>query len=274
MKIAPFAAVAGLAEGSLLLPPGVASPGAAYASVVLLALTALSCLLPWGRLPRRAAVAVPLLYCGTALALTLATRPDSGMGTVVLLPVIWTALFHDRWDSACMVVAVLLVELTVALAQHATDATTFRRLAVWTVLAAVISVASHALRDRARHAHRQVEALKDQLQAVRLADERLRIALALQDDVVNQIFASTLALRLAQADGHDEGTNLRIDDVVSELDDTVRRLRRAVFDSDGGPAQVPAQAPAPGREPDRAPAPGRGPDRAPAPPPGRGPGGP
>jgi hypothetical protein len=113
--VAPFAAVALLAQVSLALPPGPQSGSAVIASIVLLLATAGAFLLPWSRLPAWMSVLVPLLYTGSVLALILAAGATSGVGAVILIPLIWTALFHRRWESACVVAAIVAVELVISL---------------------------------------------------------------------------------------------------------------------------------------------------------------
>jgi hypothetical protein len=114
VRVAPFAVVAVLAEASLALPPGPRSVPAAVVSVLLLAVPA-AFLLPWSRLPAWASVFVPLLYTGSVLALILAAGATSGVGIVILIPLVWTALFHQRWESACVVAAIVAVEVIISL---------------------------------------------------------------------------------------------------------------------------------------------------------------
>lgn len=87
-RAVPFAVVAVLAEVSLALPPGVQSPVAAVVSVVLLLAMAASFALPWGRLPALVTVLVPLA---------------------------WAPLFHRRWESGCVVAAIVAVEVITSL---------------------------------------------------------------------------------------------------------------------------------------------------------------
>lgn len=239
-RMAPFAIGAVLAEISLLLPPGIHLAPAAYISgLLLVAVAAGILLLPWDRLPRRAAVIVPLVYCGAALALALATHRDSGVGVVVLIPLLWTALFHTKSESVAVVAAVVIVEFVISAVQHAVDATILRRVVLWALLATVVSVSVHSLRDRVRDAQRRSEQLRRRLRQVELTDDRLRIALKLQDEVVHRIFSATLTLRATPDAG--ESTQVHVDKAVAELDQTVTVLRRAVFDikAPGGPPDRP-----------------------------------
>ena len=97
-RVVPFAVVAVLAEVSLALPgSGVQSTPAMIASIVLLLAVAALFALPWRRLPAWATVLVPLTYTGSVLALILAAGATAGVGLVILVPLVWTALFHQRW---------------------------------------------------------------------------------------------------------------------------------------------------------------------------------
>src|SRR5580693_148423 len=97
MRAAPFAGIAVLAEASLALAPSPAPLWAVVTSLVLLLAAAASFALPWERLPDWMTVLVPLAYAVSALALTLAAGTTSGVGIVALVPLVWTALYHQRW---------------------------------------------------------------------------------------------------------------------------------------------------------------------------------
>ena len=77
---------------------------------LLLAAAALF-LLPWPRLPAWMPVLVPLTYTASVLALILAAGATSGVGIVLLIPLIWAALFHRRWESMGAVLAIVAVEV-------------------------------------------------------------------------------------------------------------------------------------------------------------------
>ena len=97
-RVAPFAVVAVLAEASLLLPSGTESGRPRWPASLLLLLTAAGFLLPWARLPRWMTVLVPLTCTGSVLALDLTAGSTSGVGIVILIPLVWTALFHRPWE--------------------------------------------------------------------------------------------------------------------------------------------------------------------------------
>jgi signal transduction histidine kinase len=235
-KIAPFALAAVLAEFSLLAPPGVQSPPAAVVSVVLLVATALGiALLPWERLPREAAVVIPLLYCSSVLALSLAAGTNSGLAIVALVPLLWTAMFHEKWESACVVAAVVVVVLVISMVQHDIHGTTLRRGVLWGLLGIVMVAAVHGLRDRLRAAHVRAERFQSYARQAELTDERLRIALALQEKIVKRVFDTTITLNQAAHFETNDETRRLIANAVAGLDETVTLLRRAVFDLEDPP---------------------------------------
>ena len=230
-RLAPFALAAALAEASLLLPPGYSSAPAAAASLSLLVATGAAIgLVPWTRISAGATAAVPLVYCASVLMLTLAAGPNSGIGVVVLIPLVWTALFHDRWQAALVVAAILFVELDTSVAQHALDATMARRLVLWGLLGAAVSTAIHGVRDRVRASHAKATRLRDQLREAEWTEERLRLALSLQERLGHRVFATTLTLAKAAQFDADRRTHDLIVDAVAELDEALRLLRTGVFE--------------------------------------------
>jgi signal transduction histidine kinase len=229
-RAAPFAVVAALAEASLALPPGPQSSWAVIASVVLLLATACAFALPWSRLPPWMPVLVPLAYTASVLALILAAGANSGVGVVILIPLVWTALFHRRWESACIVVAIVTVEVVISLTPvPAPDAVIGRRVLLWASLGALISVAAHGLRDRIARAQAERGRLQDQLRELTLIEDRERIAATLSDNVVQQILAAGLTLQAVADMTAEAEVRRRVDACVEGLDRAVRTLRDAIF---------------------------------------------
>jgi signal transduction histidine kinase len=226
----PFAVVAATAEASLLLPPGPQSWPAVIISVALLLAVAAAFTLPWARLPAWMPVLVPLAYTGSVLALILAAGATSGVGIVILIPLIWTALFHRPWESACVVAAIVAVEVTISLTPVLVPgAVLARRILLWACLGALISVAAHGLRDRVRRTQEESELLQRRLSERTVMADRDRIAADLQDKVIQRIFAAGLALQSAEAQAVRPEVRQRIGTAVGELDHAVRMLREAVF---------------------------------------------
>lgn len=143
--------VVALAEASLALPPGPQSSWAVIVSLGLLLAAAAFFLLLWPRLPAWMPVLVPLTCTASVLAPILAAGATSGVGIVLLIPLIWAALFHRRWESACVVLAIVAVEVIISLTPVAVaDSVIARRILLWASLGTLISVATHGLGDRVR----------------------------------------------------------------------------------------------------------------------------
>jgi signal transduction histidine kinase len=228
-RAGPFALVAVAAEASLALPPGTRAWPAVTVSLVLLAAAGLAFLLPWNRLPGWATVLVPLTYTGSALALTLAGGAVSGVGIVLLVPLIWTALFHQRWESACVVAAIVAAEIVISLVQSAPDAVIVRRVLLWSALGALLAVATHGLRDRIRRSQEAAARLQQQVGELMVVQDRDRLAADLQSSVVQRIFAAGLSLQGVLAMATQAEVRRRAEASITDLDDAIRLLRQAIF---------------------------------------------
>lgn len=232
-RATPFAVVAVLAEASLVFPPGPSSAWPVVVNVVLLAAVAAAFLLPWPRLPAWMSVLVPLAYTGSVLALLLAAGPTSGAGIVILIPLVWAALFHRRWESAVLVAAIVTVEVIISLTPVAVpDMVIARRVLLWALLGTLISVATHDLRDRIRRSQEETAGLQDRLRERSILDDRERIANDLRDKVIQRIFAAGLSLEGAATLSTQPEVRRRVGASVGDLDQAVRILRNTIFSLD------------------------------------------
>jgi signal transduction histidine kinase len=227
--VGPFALVAVAAEASLALPPGTRAWPAVTVSLVLLAATGLAFLLPWDRLPGWATMLVPLAYTGSALALTLAGGTVSGIGIVLLVPLIWTVLFHHWWESACVVAAIVAAEIVISLVQSAADAVIVRRVLLWGALGALLAVATHGLRDSIRRSHEATARLQERVGELMVVKDRDRLAADLQSSVAQRIFAAGLSLQSVLAMATQAEVRRRVAASIADLDDATRLLRQAIF---------------------------------------------
>jgi signal transduction histidine kinase len=242
-RIAPFAALALLAEASLALPPGPVSTLDAILSALILAVTAaLVALVPWDRLPDWCDVAVPLLYTASVFPLIQAAGGEyAGIMLVLLSPVIWAALYHGRRESALVSAAALTVVLAVSLIDGTiSGAVLARRMIAWAALTAMIAVAGHGLRARIRRSRQQTALVQERLREMSILADRDRIARSLHETVVQRLFASGLSLQgtIGLLGGRPDAAR-RIDQVVEDLDESITLLRQSIFDPAG-------QAPGPG----------------------------
>ncbi len=256
VRIAPFAALAVIAEASLLLPPGPASLPDAIVSVLLLAAVAAEiAFVPWPEVPGWLTVTVPLLYTASILFLIQAAGGStSGVGIILLSPLIWTALFHHRWESALVTLAVLGVMLYISLnPDMATTSVLIRRMFFWAALATMIAFVGHGLRTRVRRSRQETARVQDRLREMSILADRDRIASSLHDTVVQRLFAAGLALQGVSLRAARPELTSRIDDVVQNLDDSITLLRQSIFaleqDERAGAAAEPA-GPAPASPPE------------------------
>jgi hypothetical protein len=142
VRVLPFAGIAVLAEASLALPPGPVTTWALAVSLMLLLAVAAAFALPWQRLPVWLSVLMPLTYTGSVLALILAAGTVPGVGIVILVPLIWTALYQRRWESGCIVLVVIAIEVIISLTPVAAPGDVIaRRVVLWAALGTVIAVA-------------------------------------------------------------------------------------------------------------------------------------
>jgi len=230
VRTVPFAAIAILAEASLALTSGPISPWAATVSLVLLIAVAAAFALPWQRLPGWTSVLVPLTYTGSVLALILAAGTTSGVGVVILVPLIWTALFHRRWESACIVAAIVAVEVIISLTPVAAPGEVIaRRVILWAALGTVIAFAIHELRERSNRARTETAWLHGQLTELSLVRDRDRIAADLQDKVIQQVFVVGMSLQSTAMLATQPKVRERILASADDLDQVLRMTRDAVF---------------------------------------------
>src|ERR1700722_6562186 len=236
VRVAPFAAIAVLAEASLALPPRPQSGASAAVSLVLLLAVAAAFALPWPPRPPFLAVLVPLAYCGSVLALILSMGATSGIGLVILVPLIWTALYQRRWESACVVVAIAAVELIISLTPVTAPGDVIaRRVILWTALSTVIAFAAHELRDRLHRSRQEAARLQAGLTELTVLKDRDRIAADLQDKVIQQVFAAGLDLQGTALRANQPEVRERILASADDLDQVIRLIRNTIFGLDEQP---------------------------------------
>ncbi len=227
----PFAVIAIVAELSLALPPGPRSTWATAVSIGLLVASASAFLLPWRVLPELLSPLVPLIYTGSVLALILAARTTSGVGIVILVPLIWTVLFQ-RWRDSCLILlAIVIVEVIISVTPVAAPASVIARRAVlWVALGTVIAVATHGLRDRIARAQEETARLQDHLRQLTVLEDRERIAAGFRDTVIQRLFAAGLELQGAVALVTEPLARHRVESAIAELDDVIRAVRDSIFE--------------------------------------------
>lgn len=170
-----FAAVTALGVVGAVLPGGRIDGLVMVWSLALLAAVGLALMLvPWDRLPRWAAVVPPVVYLGFVGLLLLAQGGvASGSFPLVLVAVTWVAFFHRRWESAVVVVALIVMLAGMSVAEHIPGVVIVRRLALWGAVTAGLSAAAHQLRRRLQGAMGELEELLRQARTLRAAAEAL-----------------------------------------------------------------------------------------------------
>jgi diguanylate cyclase (GGDEF)-like protein len=143
---------------------------------------------------------VPLVAVASLAALILAIGPaSSGVGIVILVPLLWTSLYHRRWESYVVVGALVLAELLTSLTPvHVADAVLLRRIVFWSALSLLIAIGTNALRDRLRGSIAQRDENLQRTVGFAAAAEELTTRLE-PDEVVT--VATRLAAQLISPEG-------------------------------------------------------------------------
>jgi diguanylate cyclase (GGDEF)-like protein len=123
----------------------------------------------------------------------------SGTGIVILIPLVWAALYHRRWESFVVVATIVGAEIATGLTpEHLGDAALLRRLVLWSSLGLLISLATHDLRDRLLHTLGESEDSRCRTESLQQAAEQLTTLLD-SDEVVTT--ATRLAAELVSPPG-------------------------------------------------------------------------
>lgn len=144
----PFAACALVAQLSVIVFPGHISTAALLASWAVLAVV-IGAAAGFSRLGAPACIQL-LAPCGYLISLALLLASDSGASTslqpLVLLPILWGALYH-RWREATAIVlaAMGMIAVTMSLA-HAPGGAIIRTTGLWGLMGAIVLLGAHHLR--------------------------------------------------------------------------------------------------------------------------------
>jgi diguanylate cyclase (GGDEF)-like protein len=175
----PFAVVAVLIEGSVALPPGPVRWWPFLIGSLLLILMVGTLGLPWHRSSPWVAVLPSLTFVlGAALLVYSAGGTDTGLLPVFLAPILLTALYQERWHSAVVVGAVLVVIVVISLGEHNALELLLRRVGFYGVMGTMIAIGTLGLRARLGQAVAAREELLRQANALSQAAERLNSLLS------------------------------------------------------------------------------------------------
>jgi diguanylate cyclase (GGDEF)-like protein len=175
----PFLVVALTAEGSLALSPGSDSISATVFSLIFLTSAVLIYMFSPKQVLTWTSMFVPLFYSGSVLALIIAIGSSaSGIGLVMLLPVVWTALYLEIWQSVVVVGVVVACEYVTSIVPvDLSDSLRVRRVLIYFLVASLIVYAVHEVRLRVARVIAQGELLNDgMLLTIGALEESLRSA--------------------------------------------------------------------------------------------------
>jgi diguanylate cyclase (GGDEF)-like protein len=175
----PFVAVAGAAEATLILSPDTDSLAATLFSLMFLGLTVLSFFVFTESLKTWTHMFVPILYSACVVSLVIACgTPPSGIGLVMLLSIVWTALYLEVWQSVIVVAVVVASEFVTSIVPvNLTDSIRLRRVFVYLLVSGLIVYAVHEVRNRLARISAQRELLSDDMQlTIGDLEESLRCA--------------------------------------------------------------------------------------------------
>jgi signal transduction histidine kinase len=156
----------------------------------------------------------------------------SGLGSLLYVPAVGLALYGSRWESAAVVVPIVVTLFAVSIDSSDPAAATARRVVLLAAVAVMLSVAIHALRERLlesnRHTTRlllEAEAINMKLEEQATAEERRRIARELHDGLAHELaFIASRARRSARVGA--ETSDLR--ELANAADRALDEARRAI----------------------------------------------
>jgi PAS domain S-box-containing protein len=183
--VAPFAVAASLPFLlTLLFGPHAGSPEFIASGALTAVLIVVALLVPWGRVPPALRAAVPLSYYVVVFLLRdSSTTAAAVYTTLVLLPVIWLALYGDRGQLlvalACLALTLIIPILAIGAPRY--PASEWRRVAVYLAIAPIVGLTIHRLvtetRVRADRQRRVERALRESETRHRLLVQNLPDAL-------------------------------------------------------------------------------------------------
>ncbi|HVB14405.1 MAG TPA: GGDEF domain-containing protein [Candidatus Dormibacteraeota bacterium] len=142
-----------IADLSAALPSGPRHIFPFVIGTILLGLVCAANTLPWRAYPQWTAILPSCLYVVSAALIIISVGTiQTGMMPIFLIPVLWTALYLRKWQSAVVVSVCIVAVVGLSLADHEQLMTMLRRAAFWAAISIVLTVATHGLRDRLHRA--------------------------------------------------------------------------------------------------------------------------
>ena len=212
----PFAAVAVVGQISAAWPPGPTDMGAFWVSTALLVLSA--CIVVFRRVavPRTWLIRVGIYITSVTFLMIATGGVSSGLGALLLIPVVGVALYGRRWESAVVVGVIVVALFGVSLATPHVAAATARRLLLFGAIATMFSVAIHSLRDLLIKSNERTGRLLRQEEAINAAARQLTLAV---DPPAIMALGAQLAAHIASPPGSEvrRASYLLIEDGVVQV---------------------------------------------------------
>ncbi len=154
----PFIGLAVIADISAALPAGPRYLLPFVTGTVLLGVVCVSNTFSWRGYPEWLAVIPPCLYVVSATLIIVSVGTvATGMVPIFLVPVLWSAIYQQKWQSAVVVTVSIAAIMGLSIGEHEQLVTMVRRTAFWGAAIVVLTLATHGLRDRLEQAVAQSE---------------------------------------------------------------------------------------------------------------------
>ncbi len=175
----PFVAVALVAQLSAAILPDLRSTGLFVASgAVLACIFAAVLVLPWRRLPVEAQLVVPVGYLASLLLLLMAQdTATSGLRALILLPIMWVALYHRSREGVLITLCAVAVLMVVSLIDHEPFDVAAIRALLWVAIGMLIVLSVHNLRRWLGSAINERDAALREARILHVATEELNATL-------------------------------------------------------------------------------------------------
>lgn len=217
----PFVVIAILGQLMAIWFPGLMKPDYYWMSTCLLAVS-LALAFFRGVLTTGALVPASIYVASVTLLMLSSGGPTSGLGALLLIPIVVVALYGEPWESVAVVGLVAASLFAVSFAGPETIAVTLRKVVLLGSIGIAIPISVHALRSRLTESNDRKTRLLHQAQAMSEAAHRLS-SLMDPDDIA--ALGAELAAKIASPAAHSRrGVYLRIDgaffDLVAQYDET------------------------------------------------------
>jgi diguanylate cyclase (GGDEF)-like protein len=197
-----FWGIQALAFGSVVVPSGPQRPGWYFAALGFAGLSAVLWLAtPLARASRRFRV-VPLLFATAGIGCLMhAAATSTGLGSLLLLPLLFSAFYGEPWETWVLIPAIGLAQGLIAISNHDDAIVLVRILVFWVALLVMIGLAAHALRARLQSTVRAAE--EEARQSAVVAEATRALSVPLEAGLVIDI-ATRLVAELVSAPGRSD----------------------------------------------------------------------